>query len=337
MNKQNEIYILGIESSCDETSVSIVKNGTEEIATVIASQIDIHKDFGGVVPEIASRHHIKNITIVLEECLNKANMTMEEIDAIAITYGPGLIGSLLIGLEAAKTLAFIHNKPLIPVHHIAGHIYANSLVKELKFPLLAVVVSGGHTELIEMPAHYKFQKLGGTLDDAIGECYDKVARVIGLEYPGGPKIDKLATLGQKTYKLPVPLRDDSYNFSFSGLKSAVINLVHNEQQRGNEINNENLATSFQSAAIESITTKVKKAIVERDTKNIVIAGGVAASKGLKEAMQKLTNELNVELSIPPIKYCTDNATMIAAAGYYAYLDGRTADLTLNAKSQDKLI
>lgn len=337
MNKQNEIYILGIESSCDETSVSIVKNGTEEIATVIASQIDIHKDFGGVVPEIASRHHIKNITIVLEECLNKANMTMEEIDAIAITYGPGLIGSLLIGLEAAKTLAFIHNKPLIPVHHIAGHIYANSLVKELKFPLLAVVVSGGHTELIEMSAHYKFQKLGGTLDDAIGECYDKVARVIGLEYPGGPKIDKLATLGQKTYKLPVPLRDDSYNFSFSGLKSAVINLVHNEQQRGNEINNENLATSFQSAAIESITTKVKKAIVERDTKNIVIAGGVAASKGLKEAMQKLTNELNVELSIPPIKYCTDNATMIAAAGYYAYLDGRTADLTLNAKSQDKLI
>lgn len=337
MNKKNEMYILGIESSCDETSASIVKNGTEEIATVIASQIDIHKDFGGVVPEIASRHHIKNITIVLEECLNKANMTMEEIDAIAVTYGPGLIGSLLIGLEAAKTLAFIHNKPLIPVHHIAGHIYANSLVKELSFPLLAVVVSGGHTELIEMPSHYKFQKLGGTLDDAVGECYDKVARVIGLEYPGGPKIDKLATLGKKTYKLPVPLRDDSYNFSFSGLKSAVINLVHNEEQRGNEINKENLATSFQSAAIESITTKVKKAIVEKEIKNVIVAGGVAASIGLKEAMQKLTNELNVELSIPPIKYCTDNATMIAAAGYYAYLDGRTADSTLNAKSQDKLI
>lgn len=337
MVKENEMYILGIESSCDETSVSIVKNGTEEIATVIASQIDVHKVFGGVVPEIASRHHIKNITIVLEECLHKANMTMEEIDAIAVTYGPGLIGSLLIGLEAAKTLAFIHNKPLIPVHHIAGHIYANSLVKELKFPLLAVVVSGGHTELIEMSNHYKFQKLGGTLDDAIGECYDKVARVIGLEYPGGPKIDKLATIGKKTYKLPVPLRDDSYNFSFSGLKSAVINLVHNEEQRGNKINKENLATSFQAVAIESITTKVKKAIIEKKIKNVIVAGGVAASQGLKEAMQKLANELNVELSIPPIKYCTDNATMIAAAGYYAYLDGRIADSTLNAKSQDKLI
>ena len=268
MGKENEMYILGIESSCDETSVSIVKNGTEEIATVIASQIDIHKVFGGVVPEIASRHHIKNITIVLEECLHKANMTMEEIDAIAITYGPGLIGSLLIGLEAAKTLAFIHNKPLIPVHHIAGHIYANSLVKELKFPLLAVVVSGGHTELIEMSNHYKFKKLGGTLDDAIGECYDKVARVIGLEYPGGPKIDKLATIGKKTYKLPVPLRDDSYNFSFSGLKSAVINLVHNEEQRGNKINKDNLATSFQVVAIESITTKVKKAIIEKKIKKV---------------------------------------------------------------------
>ena len=195
-----DIYILGIESSCDETSASIVKNGTEEISTVISSQIDIHKDYGGVVPEIASRHHVKNVTMVLEECLEKANMTMDDIDAIAITYGPGLIGSLLIGLEAAKTLSFVHNKPLIPVHHIAGHIYANSLVKELKFPTLALVVSGGHTEIIKMVDHYKFEKLGGTLDDAVGECYDKVARVIGLEYPGGPKIDKLAVVGKNTYE-----------------------------------------------------------------------------------------------------------------------------------------
>ena len=259
-----DTYILGIESSCDETSVSIVKNGNEEIATVISSQIDIHKSFGGVVPEIASRNHVKNITLVLEECLDKANMTMEDIDAIAITYGPGLIGSLLIGLEAAKTLAFIHNKPLIPVHHIAGHIYANSLVKELTFPLLAVVVSGGHTELIEMTDHYKFNKLGGTLDDAVGECYDKVARVINLEYPGGPKLDKLAHIGKPTYKLPVPLKDDSYNFSFSGLKSAVINLAHNEEQRGNELNKENLAASFQKVAIESIINKTI------ENKNIII-------------------------------------------------------------------
>lgn len=331
-----DMYILGIESSCDETSASIVLNGREEIATVISSQIDIHKNYGGVVPEIASRQHVKNITIVLEECLEKANMTMKQIDAIAITYGPGLIGSLLIGLEAAKTLAFIYNKPLIPVHHIAGHIYANSLVKELTFPLLAVVVSGGHTELIEMPAHYKFNKLGGTLDDAIGECYDKVARVIGLEYPGGPKIDKLAKIGKETYRLPIPLQDDSYNFSFSGLKSAVINLVHNEEQRGNELRKEDLATSFQKVAVESITNKVKKAIVDKNIKTVIVAGGVAANQGLRDSMSKLSSELNVELSIPPMKYCTDNATMIAAAGYYAYLDGRRADLTLNSKSQDKL-
>ena len=331
-----DTYILGIESSCDETSVAIVKNGTEEIATSISTQIDIHKDFGGVVPEIASRHHVKNVTMVLEECFEKANMTMDDIDAIAITYGPGLIGSLLIGLETAKTLAFIHNKPLIPVHHIAGHIYANSLVKELQFPLLALVVSGGHTEIIEMTDHYKFNKLGGTLDDAIGECYDKVARVIGLEYPGGPKIDKLATQGKPTYKLPVPLKDDSYNFSFSGLKSAVINLAHNEEQRGNELNKEDLATSFQTVAIESITTKIRKAIVEKGIKNVIVAGGVAANQGLRTQMQALAEELNVELSIPPMKYCTDNATMIAAAGYYAYLDGRRADLSLNSKSQDKL-
>lgn len=331
-----DIYILGIESSCDETSAAIVKNGTEDIATVISSQIDIHKDYGGVVPEIASRHHVKNITMVLEECLTKANMQMEDIDAIAITYGPGLIGSLLIGLEAAKTLAFIYNKPLIPVHHIAGHIYANSLVKELQFPLLAVVVSGGHTELVEMPKHYTFNKLGGTLDDAIGECYDKVARVIGLEYPGGPKVDKLAAIGNKTYNLPIPLQDDSYNFSFSGLKSAVINLVHNEEQRGEKIREADLAASFQSVAVEEITNKVRKAIIEKHAKNIIVAGGVAANQGLRMAISNLADEYNINLSIPPMKYCTDNATMIAAAGYYAYLDGRRADLNLNAKSQDKL-
>ena len=332
MKVKKDMYILGIESSCDETSASIVKNGTEEIATVISSQIDIHKDYGGVVPEIASRHHVKNITIVLEECLEKAKMTMEEVDAIAITYGPGLIGSLLIGLEAAKTLAFLYKKPLIPVHHIAGHIYANSLVRPFKFPLLALVVSGGHTELIEMTGHYKFQKLGGTLDDAIGECYDKVARVIGLEYPGGPKLDKLAKLGKNTYKLPIPLNDDSYNFSFSGLKSAVINLAHNEEQRGNELNKEDLAASFQNVAVGSVINKTKKAIQDKNIKYLIVAGGVAANQVLRHEIEKLGEEMNIEVAIPPMKYCTDNATMIAAAGYYAYLDGRTADLTLNSTS-----
>lgn len=330
------MYILGIESSCDETSASIVKNGTEEIATVISSQIDIHKDYGGVVPEIASRHHVKNITIVLEECLTKANMTMDDIDAIAITYGPGLIGSLLIGLEAAKTLAWLYQKPLIPVHHIAGHIYANSLVRPLQFPLLALVVSGGHTELVEMTKHYKFKKLGGTLDDAIGECYDKVARVIGLEYPGGPKVDKLAQVGKDSYKLPIPLHDDSYNFSFSGLKSAVINLAHNIEQRGEELNKEDLATSFQNVAVESVVSKTKKAIEDKNIKYLIVAGGVAANKGLRTAIEKLAQDENIEVSIPPMKYCTDNATMIAAAGYYAYLNGRIADLTLNSTSSANL-
>ena len=331
-----DTYILGIESSCDETSVSIVKNGSIDIATVVSSQIDIHKSYGGVVPEIASREHVKNITFVIEECLNKANMKIEDVDAIAITYGPGLIGSLLVGLEAAKTLAFIYDKPLIPVHHIAGHIYANSLEKEMKFPLLALVVSGGHTELVLMEDHFKFKKLGGTLDDAIGECYDKVARVLNLEYPGGPKVDKLAHIGTPTYSLPVPLQDDSYNFSFSGLKSAVINLNHKCNQKNEKLNYENLAASFQKVAISSIINKTRKAINDYDIKNLIVAGGVAANQGLREEVTKLSEELNVDLTIPSMKYCTDNGTMIAAAGYYAYKIGRRADLYLNSKSSDVL-
>lgn len=332
-----DTYILGIESSCDETSCSIVKNGRIDIGTSISTQISIHKNYGGVVPEIASREHVKNITFVIEECLEKAQMKIEDIDAIAITYGPGLIGSLLIGLEAAKTLSFIYNKPLIPVHHIAGHIYANSLEKEMKFPLLALVVSGGHTELVLMKDNYKFEKLGGTLDDAIGECYDKVARVLGLEYPGGPKVDKLAHMGKPTYKLPIPMNDDSYNFSFSGLKSAVINLNHNLKQRNEQLNKEDLATSFQNVAITEIINKTRKAIKEENIKTLIVAGGVAANQGLREEVTKLGKELGVDVTIPSMKYCTDNATMIAAAGYYAYKDGRIADLTLNSKSNDKLI
>ena len=212
-----DVYILGIESSCDETSMSIVKNGSEEIATVVLSQIDIHKNYGGVVPEIASRNHIENITIVLEELLSKTNLTMNDITAIAVTYGPGLIGSLLIGVQAAKTMALVTGKPLVPVHHIAGHIYANNLEGRLQFPLIALVVSGGHTELVYMKEDYSFERIGGTLDDAVGECYDKVAKVIGSEYPGGPKVDKLAHQGKVTYDLPLPLNDKTYNFSFNSI------------------------------------------------------------------------------------------------------------------------
>ena len=255
-----DMYILAIESSCDETSMSIIKNGSVEICTVTNTQIDIHKKFGGVVPEVASRSHIENVTIVLDELLQRSGFKMDMIDAIAVTYGPGLIGSLMIGLQCAKTISLVTGKPLIPVHHIAGHIYANNLVKRLEFPLIALVVSGGHTELVYMKEDYSFEKIGGTLDDAVGEAYDKVARVLKLEYPGGPKVDKLAHIGKCSYKLPVPLKDDSYNFSFSGLKSAVINLVHNEEQRGNPIIKEDLAASFQKVAISEIINKTKKAI-----------------------------------------------------------------------------
>lgn len=331
-----EIYILAIESSCDETSASIVKNGCEEIATVISTQIDIHKQYGGVVPEIASRNHIENITIVIEETLKKANMKMAQIDAIAVTNGPGLIGSLLVGTMAAKTLSYLYKKPLIPVHHIAGHIYANNLVKPLKFPLIALVVSGGHTELIYMREHYSFKKIGGTVDDAAGEAYDKVARIMGLNYPGGPIIDTLAHLGKPRYKLPIPMDDDSYNFSFSGLKSSVINLVHNEKQRGNEIDNNDLSASFQNVVVGILTKKTIHALNELGINNLIVAGGVAANTGLKEKLQQLCKENNIDLSIPPLNYCTDNATMIGAAGYYAYKQGITADLTLNAEANIKL-
>ncbi len=331
-----DIYILGIESSCDETSVSIVKNGCEEIATIISSQIDIHKNFGGVVPEIASRNHVKNVTMVIEECLNEASMTMEEIDAIAVTYGPGLIGSLLVGLEAAKTLAFVYQKPLVPVHHISGHIYANNLVKPLKFPLISLVISGGHTELIYMKDHLCFEKLGSTLDDAVGECYDKVARVLDIPYPGGPLVDKLAHEGEDTYSLPIPLDDASYNFSFSGLKSAVINLVHNESQRGKEINKANLATSFQNVVVESLTKKTMRALKEYNVPRLIVAGGVAANRGIRERFTKLCEENNIDLSFPVMKYCTDNAAMIASVGYYLYRAGKISTLKINSKSTSEL-
>ena len=328
--------ILAIESSCDETSMSIIKNGIEEIATVTLSQIDIHKKFGGVVPEIASRNHIENITIVLDELLNKANMNINDITAVAVTYGPGLIGSLLIGVQAAKTIALVEEKPLIPVHHIAGHIYANNLEKRLEFPLIALVVSGGHTELIYMEEDYSFKKIGGTLDDAIGECYDKVAKVIGLEYPGGPKVDKLAHLGKDTYELPYPLNDNSYNFSFSGIKSAVINLVHNEMQRGNSINKENLCTSFQERVTSILVKKTIKALKEYKVNNLIIAGGVSANTGLRERLDEECKKNNINLSYPRINYCTDNAAMIGAAAYYAYKKNILADQTLTAKAVDNL-
>lgn len=332
----NDVYILGIESSCDETSVAIVKNGCEDIATVVLSQMDTHANYGGVVPEIASRMHVENITMVVEECLNKANMSMDDITAIAVTYGPGLIGSLLVGVVAAQTLSYVYNKPLVPVHHIAGHIYANNLCRKMEFPLISLVVSGGHTELVYMSEDYSFEKIGGTLDDAVGEAYDKVARIIKLPYPGGPLVDKLSHDGEDTYDLPLPLNDDSYDFSFSGLKSAVINLAHNEEQRGNEINTANLACSFQNRVVGILTKKACRALKEYNVKNLIVAGGVAANSGLRSSLKEMCDSNNINLTVPEFRYCTDNATMIAAAGYFAYKKGRRADIDLKAMANTKL-
>ena len=327
-DSMKDVYILGIESSCDETSVSIVKNGNEEIVTKTLSQIDIHKKFGGVVPEIASRSHAECITIVIDEALKESGLTMDKIDAIGVTYGPGLAGSLLVGVEAAKTLSLCFNKPLIGVNHMAGHIYANNLVNKMSFPLICLVISGGHTEIIYMNKDLSFKKIGGTLDDSVGEAFDKVGRVIDVPYPGGPVIDKLSKVGKHTYELPLPMDDDSYNFSFSGIKSAVINLVHNEKQRGNDIRKEDLCTSFEDIVIKTLTTKTMRALKEYNVNYLMLAGGVSANSGIREAFDKLCKENNINLSVPKLSYCTDNAAMIAAAAYYYYLDNRFSDYSL---------
>jgi len=328
-----DVFILAIETSCDETSIAIVKNGCDVVALTVVTQMDTHASFGGVVPEIASRMHTENITMVLDDVLKKSNMKINDMAAIAVTYAPGLMGGLLVGLEFAKTLAFIYKKPLIAVNHLVGHIYANNIEDKLEFPLLALVVSGGHTELVLMEEDYKFKMLGCTLDDAIGEAYDKVAKVIGLPYPGGPNVERLARAGKNVYHLPKPVDDDSYNFSYSGLKSSVINLVHNEIQRGNELNKENLACSFQTVAVDEVTRKVDLALKNNDVKYMVIAGGVSANSYLREEVKKVCDKYGVKLSVPRMLYCTDNAAMIGAAAYPLYLKKEFSQLDINAKSQ----
>ncbi|MBO5711862.1 MAG: tRNA (adenosine(37)-N6)-threonylcarbamoyltransferase complex transferase subunit TsaD [Acholeplasmatales bacterium] len=331
------MLVLGVESSCDETSVAIVKDGKEVLANVINSQIDIHEKFGGVVPEIASRHHVYQVSMVFEEAFKVANVKPEDIDLVAVTKGPGLIGSLLVGVNAAKTFAMMYNKPLIGVHHLAGHIYANAIEHEMKFPNVALLVSGGNTELIYMKEHFDFEIVGETLDDAVGEAYDKVARVVGLPYPGGPHVDRLAHQGNDTYHLPrVYLDDKSYNFSFSGLKSAVINLNHNIKQRGQSVNVNDLCASFQASVTEVLVNKTLALAKEKGVSQIIVAGGVSANKGLKERFKESTPE-GIEVCIPSIKYCTDNAAMIAVAGYYQYQKFQaTDDLTLNASASLEL-
>lgn len=310
--------ILAIESSCDETSVAITKDG-KLLSNVINTQIEVHQKYGGVMPEIASRLHCENIALVLNEALVKANVKLDDVDAFAITRGPGLIGALHVGMQCAKTLALLYKKPLIPVHHLAGHIYANEYNQELKFPLLAVVVSGGNSELVLMKDHMNFEIIGETRDDAIGECYDKVARVLGLPYPGGIPIDKLAKEGTHTYHLPKPLSGEhTYDMSFSGLKTNVINLVHNLEQKGEKIRVADMCRSFQDVAVGIVIDRAVRAIQEYNIKQVVLAGGVSANSYLREQMQIQCEKLNANIIIPPMWCCTDNAAMIAKVAEHLY-------------------
>src|SRR5690554_560956 len=312
------MIVLGVETSCDETAVAIVEDGKKIHADVVYSQIKIHQQYGGVVPEVASRRHIVKIISVFEKALKDANLTPEDIDLVAVTTHPGLIGSLLVGINAARAFALAHNIDYVGVNHLTGHIYANYIEKDFEFPLLALVVSGGHTELVLMKGHYQFEILGQTLDDAVGETYDKVGRVMGLEYPAGPIVDRLALEGEITYKLPLVYLDKlDYNFSFSGLKSAVINLINTANMKNEEINIPNLCASFQNSAVRVLVDKTINAAKEFEVKQIVVAGGVAANKGLRKALKDEVDKLeNVELSFPKMKYCTDNAAMIAVVGYF---------------------
>jgi N6-L-threonylcarbamoyladenine synthase len=327
-----DVYILAVESSCDETSVSIIKNGYEDVATIINSQIDVHTKYGGVVPEVASRLHLENITMVINECLEKANMSLSDMDAFACTYAPGLLGSLLVGVEATKALSFIYNKPLIATNHMMGHIYANMIGNKLSYPLISLIVSGGHTDLILMESEDSFKYLGSTLDDAIGEAYDKVARILDLPYPGGPNVEKYAQSGKPTYKMPQIMNDESFNFSFSGIKSHCNNIVHNEHQRGHEINKNDLACSFQNCVTSHLVDKTKKALLQYNIKTFLLSGGVAANSYIRNSLKDMCDEIGVEMHMPEKKYCTDNAAMIGAAAYVLYKHKKFSDLSINAQS-----
>lgn len=321
--------ILAIESSCDETSVAIIKDGNL-LSNVVATQIEMHQKYGGVMPELASRLHCENALFVLDEALEKANISLKEIDAFAFTRGPGLIGALHVGMQVAKTLAMLYDKPLIPVHHLAAHIYANEYVKPLQFPLLSIVVSGGNTEFVYMKKSMEFEIIGETKDDAIGECFDKVARTVGLPYPGGIPIDKLSKEGEHAYSLPFPLHDDSLNFSYSGLKTAVINLVNNEKQKGNEINIPNLCKSFQDVAISMIMDRLERALKRYEIKQVVLAGGVSANSYLRSEMHRRLDNSGIDLIVPPIWCTTDNAAMIARLAEHLFEMNVVAPISISS-------
>ena len=338
MSQEKDIYILGIESSCDETAAAVVKNGREVLSNIISSQIVIHRKFGGVVPEIASRKHIENIMPVIDAALREANVSLEQIDAVAVTYGPGLVGALLVGLSAAKSLAWAADKPLIGVNHLEGHVFANFLADEdLKPPFMALVVSGGHTALLKVTGYNSFELLGQTRDDAAGEAFDKIARVMGLPYPGGPEIERLAMGGNdEAMHFPLAKLDKPYEFSFSGLKSAVINYLHNQEQAGREVNRSDVAASFQRAVVDALVKQAVLAMQATGYQKIVLAGGVSANKTLQNTLAQAMEGIGVQLVHPTPILCTDNAVMIACRGYFMYQVGIKSPLDLNAVPSLKL-
>lgn len=336
---KKDFKILAIESSCDETSAAVVVNGRKVLSNIISSQIDIHQKFGGVVPEVASRKHIEAISAVVQEALDEANLTFQDIDAIGVTYGPGLVGALLVGLQYAKSLAYSLNIPLIGVNHIEGHISANFIeYKELEPPFVTLVVSGGHTFVVHMKDYGDFEVMGETRDDAAGEAFDKVARALGLGYPGGPKIDKIAKEGnENAIKFPrANFHEESLDFSFSGIKSSVLNYLNKMEMKNEEINVADTAASFQKAVVDVLVDNAIKACKIKKVDKIAIAGGVAANFALREAMIKAGEQNNIKVLFPPMILCTDNAAMIGSAAYFEYLNGRISDLTLNAIPNLKL-
>ncbi|WP_130891676.1 tRNA (adenosine(37)-N6)-threonylcarbamoyltransferase complex transferase subunit TsaD [Fusobacterium ulcerans] len=310
------MIILGIESSCDETSIAILKDEKDILTNKISSQIEIHKEYGGVVPEIASRQHIKNIAAILDEALEEAKITLDDVDYIAVTYAPGLIGALLVGVSFAKGLSYAHNIPIIPVHHIKGHMYANFLEHDIELPCIALVVSGGHTNIVYMDENHKFTNMGGTLDDAVGESCDKVARVLGLGYPGGPIVDKMYYLGDRNFLQITEPRVGEYDFSFSGVKTAVINFVNKMNMKNEEFKKEDLAASFLGKVVDILCKKTLKAAKDKNVKTIILAGGVAANSLLRSQLTEQGAKLGIKVHYPSMKLCTDNAAMIAEAAYF---------------------
>ena len=336
--KDRDITVLAIESSCDETAAAVIRNGREIMSNIVATQIEIHKKFGGVVPEVASRNHVVDINPVIESALSEAGMSLDDIDVIAATYGPGLVGALLVGLSTAKALAYATGKPFIGVNHIQGHIAANYLAfPELEPPFISLIVSGGHTHIVEVKDYNEIEIIGKTRDDAAGEAYDKVARAIGLGYPGGPLVDELAKQGEANIEFPKAMyKEENYDFSFSGIKSAVLNYINSKKMKNEDYSRADIAASFQHSVVDILVHKTVKAVKDRGYGCVVLSGGVSANSALRKVMEERCDQEGLRLYYPPLGLCTDNAAMIGSCAYYRYIEGHTSDMYLNAKPNLKI-